>query len=83
MPSCLVCSQTIEVLRRNIERSRDELLGLLQQLNGQGKRIVGYAATPKSTTVINYCRITPGLREFISDTTPSQSSIDVNCQTSA
>ena len=32
--------------------------------------MVGYGATSKSTTVINYCGITPDLIEFISDTTP-------------
>ena len=36
----------------------------------QGHRVVGYAATSKSTTVINYCGIGPDLVEFISDTTP-------------
>ena len=42
----------------------------LERLRGQGKRIVGYGATSKSTTVINYCGITPAHVEFISDTTP-------------
>ncbi|MDD5170741.1 MAG: SAM-dependent methyltransferase, partial [Syntrophales bacterium] len=32
--------------------------------------VVGYAATSKSTTVTNYCGITPDLVEYISDTTP-------------
>jgi methylation protein EvaC len=32
--------------------------------------VVGYGATSKSTTVINYCCITPSHVEFISDTTP-------------
>ena len=31
---------------------------------------MGYAATSKSTTVLNYCDIGPDLIEFISDTTP-------------
>jgi methylation protein EvaC len=62
--------ETFEKLRRNIERSRDELVKLLSDLKGQGKRIVGYGATSKSTTVTNYCGITPDLVEFISDTTP-------------
>lgn len=62
--------ETFEGLRRNIERSRDELIQLLRDLKSQGKRIVGYGATSKSTTVTNYCRITPDLVEFISDTTP-------------
>ena len=62
--------ETYDELRRNIERSRDELMALLRDLKRQGKRVVGYGATSKSTTVINFCGITPDLVEFISDTTP-------------
>jgi methylation protein EvaC len=62
--------ETFEQLRSNIERSRDDLQALLSDLKQQGKRIVGYGATSKSTTVTNFCRITPDLVEFISDTTP-------------
>ncbi len=62
--------ETFDKLRKNIERSRDDLMGLLRKLNLEGKQIFGYAATSKSTTVTNYCGITPGLVEFISDTTP-------------
>src|SRR6185436_13926337 len=61
---------TYDALRRRIETSRDRLRGLLLDLKAQGKRVVGYAATSKSTTVTNYCGITPDLVEFISDTTP-------------
>lgn len=63
-------SKTYEHVRRNIERSRDNLVALLRDLKSQGKRVVGYGATSKSTTVTNYCGITPDLVEFISDTTP-------------
>ncbi len=42
----------------------------LEVLRGEGKRVVGYGATSKSTTVTNYCGITPQHVEFISDTTP-------------
>ena len=63
-------AETYEQLRRNIECSRDELMALLKDLKRQGKRVVGYGATSKSTTVTNYCGITPDLVEFISDTTP-------------
>ncbi len=62
--------QTYLQFRRNVERSRDQLMSLLQDCAKQGRRVVGYGATSKSTTVINYCGITPGLVEFISDTTP-------------
>ena len=45
-------------------------MNLLTELKKEGKRVVGYGATSKSTTVTNYCGITPDLVEFISDTTP-------------
>lgn len=57
-------------LRHNIEQSRDDLMKLLYELKRQDKRVVGYGATSKSTTVTNYCGITSDLVEFISDTTP-------------
>ena len=53
-----------------MEQSRDRLLEKLQCMKQEGRRVVGYAATSKSTTVTNYCGITPELVEFISDTTP-------------
>jgi len=62
--------KTYDLFRQNVEHSRDELMRLLRMLKQQGKRVVGYAATSKSTTVTNYCGITPELVEYISDTTP-------------
>jgi len=62
--------KTFELLCENIKISRDKLLAVLTDLKSQGKRVVGYAATSKSTTVTNYCGITPDLVEYISDTTP-------------
>lgn len=61
---------TYDVFRENVERSRDALVALLESLRTEKKRVVGYAATSKSTTVINYCGLTPELIEYISDTTP-------------
>jgi len=58
--------------RLNVERSRDGLVRTLIDLKKQGKRVVGYGATSKSTTVTNYCDISPDLIEFISDTTPTK-----------
>jgi methylation protein EvaC len=57
-------------LHNAIKQSRDALIEMLRNLKRQNKRVVGYGATSKSTTVINYCGITPDLVEFISDTTP-------------
>jgi methylation protein EvaC len=63
-------ASTYARLRENIEQSRDQLTALLRDLKRQGKRVVGYGATSKSTTVTNYCGLTSELVEFISDTTP-------------
>lgn len=62
--------KTYETFRKNCEHYRDSLMALLNDIRQQGKRIVGYAATSKSTTIINYCGITTDHIEFISDTTP-------------
>jgi len=62
--------ETYVQFRKNIENSRDQLVQLLKDKKKQGKRVVGYAATSKSTTINNYCGITTELVEYISDTTP-------------
>jgi len=54
----------------NCEGSRDALIDILKDIKRRGKRVVGYAATSKSTTILNYCGIGPDLIDFISDTTP-------------
>lgn len=64
--------ETYDRFRINCETSRRELKELLGQLREQGKRVVGYGATSKSTTIINYCGITPDEIEFICDTTPEK-----------
>ncbi len=62
--------ETFDLFRNNCEKSRDSLKTILVDLKNKGKKVVGYAATSKSTTVLNYCGITPDLIEYICDTTP-------------
>jgi methylation protein EvaC len=62
--------QTYLQFKANCEHSRGALMQTLERLRSQQKRVIGYGATSKSTTVINYCGITPAHVEFISDTTP-------------
>ena len=61
---------TYDKFKKNVEKSKKDLVSMLKQLKKQNKRVVGYAATSKSTTVLNYCNIGSDLIEFISDTTP-------------
>jgi len=62
--------ETYVQFKGKCESSRVTLMNTLENLRAQGKRVVGYGATSKSTTVTNYCGITPAHVEFISDTTP-------------
>lgn len=63
-------AETYRRFKANCEHSRAALMAALEDLRRQGKRVVGYGATSKSTTVTNYCGVTPAHVEFISDTTP-------------
>lgn len=63
-------SKTYEKFKFNCEESRKELKNLLLKLKKEGKRVVGYGATSKSTTILNYSNIGPDLIEYICDNTP-------------
>jgi len=62
--------ETYRAFKENCEKSRSRLIHALDGMRREGKRVVGYGATSKSTTVTNYCGITPNHVEYISDTTP-------------
>ena len=62
MQSCLE-------FKSNCEKSKMQLNEKINKLLSKGKRIVGYAATSKSTTVLNYCNIGKNKIEYICDTT--------------
>lgn len=65
--------ETIEPLRSfagNVKRTGDDLIELFSRLKDEGKSIVGYGATAKSTTVLNYCHLGTEMLDFIVDSTP-------------
>ena len=55
--------------KNNCENSKIKLISLLKEHTSSGKRIVGYGATSKSTTILNYCGIGSSVIEYICDTT--------------
>tara|TARA_B100000700_G_scaffold331546_1_gene465423 strand:- start:1567 stop:2793 length:1227 start_codon:yes stop_codon:yes gene_type:complete len=61
---------TIRKFSEKVQKSKKDLVELLSFLKKQGKRVAGYGATSKSTTILNYCGIGPELIEYISDSTP-------------
>ena len=56
--------------KENCENSKIELKKLLTELKKSGKRVAGYGATSKSTTILNYSDIGSDLIEYICDNTP-------------
>lgn len=61
--------------KKKIDTVCSDLIKLLKKLKSQGHTIAGYAATSKSTTLLNYAGIDSSLIEYISDTTPSKISL--------
>ena len=54
---------------RKVEKSKKELIELLQSLKKKNKKIISYGATYKSTTVFNYCNIDKRYFDYVTDTT--------------
>ena len=58
--------------KNKCELSKDKIKNKLTKLTNKGMRICGYAATSKSTTILNYCKIDKSIIDFICDTTPDK-----------
>jgi len=50
-----------------VARIRDDTIRLLRDLKKQGKRLAGYGAPAKGSTLLNYYGIGPDLLEFLAD----------------
>ncbi len=55
--------------KRGCEISKKKLINKLKNYKKRKFKIAGYAATSKSTTILNYCKIGTNYIDFISDTT--------------
>jgi len=55
--------------KKNCENSKKKVSDYLKKLKKEGKKICGYAATSKSTTILNYCNLNTDTINFICDTT--------------
>ena len=61
--------ESCNIFKKNCEASKLKLNNILKKFISEGKKIVGYAATSKSTTVLNFCGIDFNTIEYICDTT--------------
>ena len=58
--------------KKKCEISKKKLNKKVKSILKKGKNIAGYAATSKSTTILNYCGINHKHIDFICDTTPNK-----------
>jgi len=58
--------------KNNVEKSREKLLEILSRLKNNNKKIIGYGATAKVNTVLNFCKIKSETLDYFIDTTPGK-----------
>ena len=64
--------ETYKTFAKKVKQSKKDLIKILKQCKAEGKKVVSYGATSKSTTIFNYCNIGPDLISYITDTTPEK-----------
>ena len=57
---------------QNIRRSKQNLIKIFRQIKKNNELIIGYGATYKSSTVLNYCKLTNKYIDYFLDTTPTK-----------
>ncbi|MBC8299565.1 MAG: methyltransferase domain-containing protein [Pelagibacterales bacterium] len=58
--------------KNKVESSKKKLKQIFLKLKKKNKKIIGYGATAKSSTVLNYCNIKNKTLEYFLDTTPNK-----------
>ncbi len=52
-----------------VQNSKNLLIKIFNDLKNKNKKIIGYGATAKSTTILNYCKIDQKIIDYFLDTT--------------
>jgi methylation protein EvaC len=63
---------TYKQFSNRVLNSKKELIKILKTIKDNGKIVIGYGATAKSATVLNFCKIDSNLIKFFVDTTPAK-----------
>ena len=58
--------------KKNVEKSRRKLMEIFSRLKNKNKTIIGYGATAKVNTVLNFCKIKSETLDYFLDTTPGK-----------
>jgi methylation protein EvaC len=57
---------------QNVRTSKKNLIKIFKQIKNNNELIIGYGATYKSSTVLNYCKLTNKYIDYFLDTTPTK-----------
>ena len=57
----------------SVKKSKNDLIKIFKKLKDKNKKIIGYGATAKACTVLNYCNIDNEIIDYFVDTTPDKS----------
>lgn len=55
-----------------VNQTREQLLEVLNQLKKEGKNIIGYGASGRGTTIMNYCGIDGQFLDYVVDDAPAK-----------
>ena len=64
--------ETFVRFSEKVKQSKEDLIRILYKCKEEGKKVISYGATSKSTTIFNYCGIDKDLIQYITDTTPEK-----------
>ena len=63
---------TYQKFSRKVVLSKKKLVKIISNLKKNKKTLIGYGATAKATTVLNFCNLDIGMIDFFVDTTPEK-----------
>ena len=63
---------TYKKFSNRVLNSKKKLISILKIIKDKGQTVIGYGATAKSVTVLNFCKIDSSLIKFFVDTTPAK-----------
>ena len=64
--------RTYKKFGENVKESKKKLISIFQKIKKNNHSIIGYGATAKATTVLNYCNIDNNFIDYFVDTTPDK-----------
>ena len=64
--------KTYQKFAKNVLKSKIELIKIFKKLKKENKNIIGYGATYKSSTILNFCKIDNKFIKYFLDTTPTK-----------